>query len=584
MNIQDITNNDFIQDKSSIWVLKQHKNFAYSDGAESEKYLEYVFTKAEDLSSSSTELESHIKDWPSEYHLTTKRARLFAGFDFDSSKKVLEVGCGCGAITRYLGETFNDVVSIEGSINRARLARLRTEELDSVSIICAPFQEIEFTRKFDIIFCVGVYEYSASFVAGEDPYHSVLNYFSNMLTPDGVIVIAIENQFGLKYFNSAREDHTNTQYEGLEGYHRHGHKVKTFGKYELENNLKEFFPTVQFYYPYPDYKLPSCIISDDFLSQGQAGELVSQIKSRDYYGELPKPWNEGLVSMELSKNNMLPFFANSFLVFAGKSQIEGVSFNQLAITTTSDRIKQFKTQTRIYNGRNGGISVSKKALSGKVIESNEKLSMIASNSNWNNTDSLQTLLFHNCMSKKMSLSDIFLPCKAWIEFLDQESSPSNGDKYLDGHYIDSIFSNIYLDSNGITVIDKEWVWKEKIKLNIIVIRSVFIFLDQVDRAKYFSKDLQARSLKKMIILIAKSIGVTLKKSDFNDFVKLESEFQSIVYGSQASQTVIRLQLILFDSTAYYFIYKRYREGRVFFLKITKFVSYMIRKFKVTVRL
>ncbi|WP_300373435.1 hypothetical protein, partial [Methyloprofundus sp.] len=135
-----------------------------------------------------------------------------------------------------------------------------------------------------------------------------------------------------------------------------------------------------------------------------------------------------------------------------------------------------------------------------------------------------------------------------------------------------------------TVIDKEWVWKEKIKLNIIVIRSVFIFLDQVDRAKYFSKDLQARSLKKMIILIAKSIGVTLKKSDFNDFVKLESEFQSIVYGSQASQTVIRLQLILFDSTAYYFIYKRYREGRVFFLKITKFVSYMIRKFKVTVRL
>ncbi|MBT5826821.1 MAG: class I SAM-dependent methyltransferase [Gammaproteobacteria bacterium] len=577
MNIQDITNNDFIQDKSSVWVLKQHEDFAYSDGRDSEKYLEYVFTKADDLSSSSTELESYIKDWPSEYHLTTKRARLFAGFDFDASKKVLEVGGGCGAITRYLGETFNHVVSIEGSINRARLASLRTEGLDSVSIICAPFQEIEFTEKFDIIFCVGVYEYSASFVSGEDPYHSVLNYFSNMLTPDGVIVIAIENQFGLKYFNAAREDHTRTLYEGIEGYHRHGHKVKTFGKYELEDNLKDFFPTIQFYYPYPDYKLPSCIISDDFLSQGHAGELVSQIKSRDYYGELSRPWNEALVSMELSKNGMLPFFANSFLVFAGKAQLTGISFNQLAITTTSDRVKQFRTQTRIYKDDNGDITVSKKALSGESAVAKDKLTMIESSSAWNDEGSLQSLLYSNCMSKKMSLNEIFLPCKAWVEYLASVAEHSNGEKYLDGHYIDSIFPNIYLESTGITIIDKEWVWEDNIKLNVIVIRAIFIFLDRVDRAKYFSKHLQVRSLRKMIKLIAQSIGITLTKDDFSDFIKLESEYQSLVYNSQANETVIRLQLILFDCTSYYFVYKQYWQGRVFFSKIKKFVSQVIRK-------
>ena len=321
MSIHDVVNSDLIQEESSVWLLKQHGDFGYSDGVESERYLEGVFKNAKDLSSGSNELENYIKDWPSEYHLTVKRAQLFAGFDFDPTLKVLEVGCGCGAITRYLGETFNDVVSIEGSISRARLARLRTKELAGVSIICAPFQEIKFSRKFDIIFCIGVYEYSASFVSGDTPYDAVLSYFSDVLTPNGMVVIAIENQFGLKYFNSSREDHTGTMFEGLEGYHAHGNKVKTFGKHELEDNLRKYFSSIKFYYPYPDYKLPDCVISNDFLSSGLAGELVSQIRSRDYYGEVQSLWDESSVSLELSKNGMLSFFSNSFLVIAGKLEI-----------------------------------------------------------------------------------------------------------------------------------------------------------------------------------------------------------------------------------------------------------------------
>ena len=39
--------------------------------------------------------ESHIKDWPSEYHLSSKRAQLLSGFEFDRKARVLEVGAGC---------------------------------------------------------------------------------------------------------------------------------------------------------------------------------------------------------------------------------------------------------------------------------------------------------------------------------------------------------------------------------------------------------------------------------------------------------------------------------------------------------
>ncbi len=157
MNLQSIVENAVTQDASLVWTLKEQTEFGYSDGASSEKFLSKVFHKAKDLSTSSAELERYIKDWPSEYHLTRKRAQLLSGFEFDRKLKVLEVGCGCGAITRYLGENFDEVVAVEGNINRARLARQRTRDLDTVSVICAPFQKIQFSQKFDIIFCIGVF-------------------------------------------------------------------------------------------------------------------------------------------------------------------------------------------------------------------------------------------------------------------------------------------------------------------------------------------------------------------------------------------------------------------------------------------
>jgi hypothetical protein len=90
MSSQSIVENELVQDESSVWTLKDHRDFAYSEGAESERYLERVLRTAADLGSTSSELESHIKDWSSEYHLTTKRAQLLSGFEFDRSLRVLK--------------------------------------------------------------------------------------------------------------------------------------------------------------------------------------------------------------------------------------------------------------------------------------------------------------------------------------------------------------------------------------------------------------------------------------------------------------------------------------------------------------
>ncbi|MCX2979604.1 hypothetical protein EYC98_01870 [Halieaceae bacterium IMCC14734] len=76
-------------------------------------------------------------------------------------------------------------------------------------------------------------EYSALFVEEDDPYQHVLKYFSDLLSSDGCVVIAIENQFGLKYFSSSHEDHLKVRLEGIEGYPVYADRVRTFGRTEL---------------------------------------------------------------------------------------------------------------------------------------------------------------------------------------------------------------------------------------------------------------------------------------------------------------------------------------------------------------
>lgn len=520
--------NKLVTDESSVWRLEGHGEFAYSDGASSEKYLEQVFRNATDLSSRSEELQAKIRDWPSEYHLSAKRSQLLSGFRFDRSMEVLEVGCGCGAITRFLGETFDDVLSIEGSFARARLARLRTRDLSSVSIVCAPFQEIKFARRFDVIFCVGVFEYSASFVKGDDPHQIVLEYFADILKPDGVLVIAIENQFGLKYLSGVREDHVGIKFEGVEGYRR-SVGIRTFGKEELARRLQAHFPVLNFFYPFPDYKIPDFVLSSKFLASGHAGEMVSQSKSRDYFGYVDRLWSESDVSLELARNGMQEFFADSFLVFASASDTSRIGFEQAAISFSSERRNKAACLTRIMEVSEQDFQVVKKPMAGSETVDLGAVQLVSTESSWLGGGSLQSQLALTAQRDEHSLSDIFSQCRNWVEFLRNASSIRDSVLYVEGQHLDSIWQNTYFVDGDIHLIDREWIWKEPIRLNVVVIRAIYNFLATLDRPPRFTKKLSPWSVRKLISKIADVLGVELTAVDFDEFVDLEARFRSSVY-------------------------------------------------------
>ena len=127
-----------------IYVHEKVHATDYSDGSES--HLLKVFEKVSDLTYDSDELQKYIIDWPTMYHIGKGRQTLRA-LNLPPNLEVLELGAGCGAVTRYLGEHFKSVCAIEGSIQRAAVLGKRCMDLTNVKVFVGDFTKIKFPKK-----------------------------------------------------------------------------------------------------------------------------------------------------------------------------------------------------------------------------------------------------------------------------------------------------------------------------------------------------------------------------------------------------------------------------------------------------
>lgn len=548
---QNLVENKLKPSDGSVWVLADGNQIDYSDGPAIERRLVKILNETGDHSSDSDELAARINDWPTEYYLTRKRSQLLKGFNFKRDQKVLEVGCGHGAVTRFLGETFDEVVSVEGNLNRAKIARLRNKELANVSIICAPFQELRFKKKFDVVFCVGVLEYSNIFVNSEKPFDAILELFKDLLNPGGVLVLAIENQFGLKYFASAPEDHNNIVFDGLEGYPRQN-RERTFGCNELKSLLKRHFKTLDLYFPYPDYKTPSCVLSEKLFSLVNAGELVGGIPHNKYLN-YPRPCFDELFALpELARNQMLPFFSNSFLVVAGQDGTLPVRLEGLGQYFNTSRAKKFHTVTKFVDTP-GGVRSLKTNLRGLESVEEGPLTLRNCDDPWQEGESLHERVILRSKRRDLTLAEMFAPCKAWVDFLRSAATIENGVYLLDGKYFDSIWKNTYIKDSKCVFIDQEWQWKERISLNVLVARCVYDFLYDISLLTDVSPALKGASRKALIKKIAASFGVILGSADFEDFCELEARACSIIFGISAGRHKAYLKLALWNTKVLSFL-------------------------------
>jgi len=315
---------DYIYDNVlKVWCKENIDDFSYCDGVEVEKYIYDAVLSAKDKSSKSLELNGFVKDWPTEYHLSSVRQNLLRPFNFSKANNVLDLGTGCGAILRFWGETGLKTVGVEGSLFRAKIASARCADLKNISVYVSNLMDFEFDEKFDVISLIGVLEYSPVFIEALDPVKACLEHCKKILTVNGIVVIAIENQLGVKYFAGYPEDHLGRQYVGIEGKYT-GKTPVTYGKKQLkEKILSAGFKNVSFYYPFPDYKTPTILFSEeglDKLSSEKISEVLINSNERFNGAAYAKNFDTLSVNKTLAQNGLLADFSNSFLVFATNAE------------------------------------------------------------------------------------------------------------------------------------------------------------------------------------------------------------------------------------------------------------------------
>ncbi len=303
-----------------IYRCPSYAGLGYADGGED--YIDATLKKARDLTAYSPELAGYIRDWPSRYHLSPARNNLLEGIAslLEKNSRVLEIGSGCGAITRWLGERFAEVDAIEGSLQRAVTTRMRTSGLDNVRVYFGDISKAAVDRKYDIITLIGVIEYIPFFEgrSSSDPQGSCISLLKRLkeaLSKRGILVLATENRMGAKYFSGCKEDHCGKHFIGIEGYS--GKSPVTFSRNELEGLLRRSgFNNIQFYHLFPDYKLTGTMIPEN--DEALALKPYNWIKTpfEDYGGDKRSILLEPLFLKSITDAGLLWQLSNSFLVLA----------------------------------------------------------------------------------------------------------------------------------------------------------------------------------------------------------------------------------------------------------------------------
>ena len=281
----------------------------YSDGAVEERLLSIARREKETDYDRVVAVE---KDWAVMYHFSSLRENIISWYPLSRTDRVLEIGSGCGAVTGALSRMAGSVTCVELSRRRSLINAERNRERNNIEIILGNFEDVEKTLpdQYDIATLIGVFEYGTGYISGADPYAGFLAKTGRHLKAGGRILMAIENRLGLKYWAGCAEDHTGRYFEGLEGYI--GIKsVRTFAKTELEEIIRRAgFSKYRFYYPYPDYKFPTAVYSDEYLPR--KGDLNQNRENYDRRRLML--FDESRVWDSLLDAGLFPLFSNSFFV------------------------------------------------------------------------------------------------------------------------------------------------------------------------------------------------------------------------------------------------------------------------------
>jgi SAM-dependent methyltransferase len=502
-------------DKGGILVdPDQPHQWSYNDGDATESAILASIMAASDRSCLSLDLQQRVTDWASEYHFSPRRSNLLRPLANLLNSDILEIGAGCGAITRYLGECGGRVLAVEGSMRRATIARARTQDLDNVTVACGNALEIDFGRKFDVVTLIGVLEYARVFNAGEDPITATLRFARSLLKDGGVLILAIENQLGLKYFSGALEDHTGEAFFGINDKYT-AQSVVTFGRQELRSLIHgSGFATSSWYFPFPDYKMPTCVLAESATDRETASRLADLFGPSDLSD--PQRPAEQAFSLDrawpvMARNGLVPDVANSFLVVCQASAKSGTPDpRDLAWHYSTERHPAFAKQALFQRTAEGSIIVKRTRVAADAARPDVPLTLHLEDETFAQGGLWSAQLGKILNQKGWTARQVADWLRTWQDAL--QANAGSG-ALVPGRFLDALPFNLSVGAGGGSqFIDQEWEYAQEVPVAYLAYRGLIGSLWRIASCEQ-PRDRKHRSMARLITDVLQLLGHSVSARD-----------------------------------------------------------------------
>lgn len=221
--------------------------------------------------------------------LSPLRENLLEWYEFQENGELLQVGADYGALTGLFRKRVKAVTVWDESEEQLNIVRERfpdTSEGAPVSCVGGSLKDLlQAGKRYDHVVCAG------GFKEPEDQWAEILR---DLTKPGGTVTAAVCNRFGLKYLAGGKRDEVSL----------------------TRSRLSALFPGCTFYYPMPDYRVPSVIYSDRCLPS--KGELAG-IHTLYDFPEYPSI-DVGAEFEAACEDGQFANFADSFLIIWKKGE------------------------------------------------------------------------------------------------------------------------------------------------------------------------------------------------------------------------------------------------------------------------
>lgn len=434
---------------------------------------------------------------------------ILSWYPFHTEDKILYMG-EKDSVSEYLAERYKNL----------EIAACSELEVDSY--------QNEKKDSFDYVILLRVLERS------EKP-EKLLQLVRPLLKEDGVLLLAVENRLGLRYFCGDREPFSNRVFDGIENYTRSGNRVqgvrksggRLYSRHEINEMLKKAgFGSYKAYSVLPALEAPQMIYAEDTLPNEELAVRLTPY----YHDPFAVFLREEQLYTDTAQNGMFHKLANAWLMECPKDPVAERDYVVRQVTMSTDRGRGDACATIIRRDW----KVEKRAT---YPEGQEKLQVILDNTRnlaahgvpvvpMENAENGLIMPFVQAESAITYMQRLLIEnTEEFIRLIDElrnmimNSSEIVEEKelgpILKKGYVDLVLHNAFWVEDHFEFIDQEF-FEENYPVNAILFRNIAMIYDadqtreQVLPSSYFWKKYDMERMYHVWVFLARNFTINLR--------------------------------------------------------------------------